>query len=325
MTSKHNLALAAAVVAVILGCGNVTRLIAQKEGDDPGECEDKADNDGNGAFDCDDAACAGSPTCKAQSAEAKKAAEDQVQRELCANVEGIRVAEFAYDAAFDAFVDATHSPRPLDQLDANPVPWKDAGGFTDLGWRPDGESVRGTYWVESESLPNGMGEMFVAFGAAKTADGALLCCATVASFPELEPGMNQSPGDTDPESCRKTLRSLMKEVEASLPPPATPKPSRGGGGSHASPTFHAGQPVVSDCSGVFESCNRVECPVSNTGDAPGEALVTASYFTDSGEQRQNTEVAYLIPGELRRVAFQFKAIDGGSFVCAAESLGTDDF
>jgi hypothetical protein len=34
------------------------------EGDDPGECSDGADNDQDGQFDCDDAACKGSPDCK---------------------------------------------------------------------------------------------------------------------------------------------------------------------------------------------------------------------------------------------------------------------
>ena len=33
------------------------------EGDDPGECEDSADNDRDGLFDCDDDGCSGSPSC----------------------------------------------------------------------------------------------------------------------------------------------------------------------------------------------------------------------------------------------------------------------
>ena len=33
------------------------------EGDDPGECEDGADNDADGDFDCDDEDCAGAPVC----------------------------------------------------------------------------------------------------------------------------------------------------------------------------------------------------------------------------------------------------------------------
>lgn len=34
------------------------------EGDDPGECDDGADNDGNGLFDCDDPACEAAPVCE---------------------------------------------------------------------------------------------------------------------------------------------------------------------------------------------------------------------------------------------------------------------
>ena len=36
----------------------------QIEGDDPGECEDGADNDADGLFDCDDPDCAGAPVCQ---------------------------------------------------------------------------------------------------------------------------------------------------------------------------------------------------------------------------------------------------------------------
>ncbi len=36
---------------------------AEVEGDEPGECSDGADNDGDGAFDCDDSDCYGSPVC----------------------------------------------------------------------------------------------------------------------------------------------------------------------------------------------------------------------------------------------------------------------
>ena len=35
------------------------------EGDEPGECTDRADNDRDGKFDCDDEGCAGSPDCAA--------------------------------------------------------------------------------------------------------------------------------------------------------------------------------------------------------------------------------------------------------------------
>ena len=37
------------------------------EGDEPGECTDRADNDQDGQFDCDDSDCSGSPDCKSAS------------------------------------------------------------------------------------------------------------------------------------------------------------------------------------------------------------------------------------------------------------------
>lgn len=51
-------------LAFLAGCSDVSITPTDEaEGDDPGECSDGADNDENGDFDCDDAACAGSPDC----------------------------------------------------------------------------------------------------------------------------------------------------------------------------------------------------------------------------------------------------------------------
>ena len=45
------------LVALQLGCG------ANDEGQEPGDCEDGADNDGDGDFDCRDDGCEGAPVC----------------------------------------------------------------------------------------------------------------------------------------------------------------------------------------------------------------------------------------------------------------------
>ena len=46
------------------GCSDVSISVAPEvEGDDPGECSDTADNDGDGLFDCDDQECSGAPEC----------------------------------------------------------------------------------------------------------------------------------------------------------------------------------------------------------------------------------------------------------------------
>jgi len=54
-----------AAVALLLGaCSDVTiNQPPEREGDDPGECYDGADNDGNGLFDCDDPDCSGATEC----------------------------------------------------------------------------------------------------------------------------------------------------------------------------------------------------------------------------------------------------------------------
>lgn len=44
-------------VAALPGCEG------EREGDDPGECADGADNDSDGHFDCDDQDCSGAPDC----------------------------------------------------------------------------------------------------------------------------------------------------------------------------------------------------------------------------------------------------------------------
>lgn len=49
--------LALGLLVGLVGCTDI-------EGNEPGECEDGADNDLDGAFDCDDEQCAPSPVCQ---------------------------------------------------------------------------------------------------------------------------------------------------------------------------------------------------------------------------------------------------------------------
>ncbi len=69
--------------------------------------------------------------------------------EVPGNVDGIKTAEMAYDAAFDQFIQET-TARP----DASPGKaqraWVAGTGFDTLGWGPDGD-VRGSYTVASTS------------------------------------------------------------------------------------------------------------------------------------------------------------------------------
>lgn len=46
----------------LVGCPGPSRI----EGTEPGDCSDGADNDADGAFDCDDSSCRGAPACDAE-------------------------------------------------------------------------------------------------------------------------------------------------------------------------------------------------------------------------------------------------------------------
>ncbi len=53
------------LLLVLPACSDVSISVApEREGDDPGECSDAADNDGNGLFDCEDDQCINAPECE---------------------------------------------------------------------------------------------------------------------------------------------------------------------------------------------------------------------------------------------------------------------
>ena len=68
--------------------------------------------------------------------------------EVPANVDGIKTAELAYDAAFDTFIEES-SFQP-DSFPSKEVRSWGTSGFDTLGWGPDGE-VRGSYKVSTIS------------------------------------------------------------------------------------------------------------------------------------------------------------------------------
>lgn len=76
--------------------------------------------------------------------------------EVPGNVDGIKTAQMAYDAAFDTFINQpTYIPRSITGAAADKiqVDWPGGpagGGFSTLGWAPDGK-VRGAYQVMSTS------------------------------------------------------------------------------------------------------------------------------------------------------------------------------
>ena len=64
--SYRNLPILLAIVGLAMLPGPSSEAVASDdyEGDGPGECTDRADNDRDGDFDCADSGCAGSPDCK---------------------------------------------------------------------------------------------------------------------------------------------------------------------------------------------------------------------------------------------------------------------
>ena len=67
--------------------------------------------------------------------------------ELPGNIDGIKTAEIAMNAAFDTYVAVTTSV-PASTPGKSARPWETGTDFQTLGWSPDGD-VRGSYSVPS--------------------------------------------------------------------------------------------------------------------------------------------------------------------------------
>jgi len=69
--------------------------------------------------------------------------------EVPGNVDGIKTAELAYDAAFDQYKNVS-TFHPTTSVNKQANTWTAGTNFDTLGWAPDGK-VRGMYKVESTS------------------------------------------------------------------------------------------------------------------------------------------------------------------------------
>ena len=77
--------------------------------------------------------------------------------EVAPNIDGIKTAELAYEAAQDAFVSASWAPRGNSSVDKQQFPWPATGGapgFDTISWKPDGD-VRGAYMVDTANSTGG--------------------------------------------------------------------------------------------------------------------------------------------------------------------------
>lgn len=69
--------------------------------------------------------------------------------EVPSNVDGIKTAQLAYDAAFDQFIQQT-TMWPSSTAGKAQRQWPSGSNFDTLGWGPDGD-VRGQYMVSTTS------------------------------------------------------------------------------------------------------------------------------------------------------------------------------
>ncbi len=118
--------------------------------------------------------------------ESEPGAEDAyrlMRSEVPSNLSGIRTAEVAYDAAFDAFL-PIGAPTPVSEegLDCDVRQWPFDTEFTELGFEPgglpgvrSGDGIRGTYWVE---VVEG-GQDFIAHGLCDVDDDGVPAHYTV--------------------------------------------------------------------------------------------------------------------------------------------------
>ena len=69
--------------------------------------------------------------------------------EVPSNVDGIKTAELAYDAAFDRFIEQA-TPWPSASVNKQQQTWTIGSNFDTIGWAPDG-AVRGAYTITTTS------------------------------------------------------------------------------------------------------------------------------------------------------------------------------
>jgi hypothetical protein len=138
---------------------------AAYEGDEPGECDDNADNDRDGSIDCDDDGCAASPICQDGDADADADADADVDgdSERDADVDADVDGDSERDADADADVDGD-SERDADadadvdgdsERDGDADDERDADGEADGDGDRDGDADRDADEDAAGDCPDG--------------------------------------------------------------------------------------------------------------------------------------------------------------------------
>lgn len=92
--------------------------------------------------------------------------------ELPGNIAGIKMAELAYESAFDEFVELPLAPRADSDLDRSAVEWTAPTEWIAIGWRPDG-ALRGNYQVGLSAVDHPGIEFLITARADVDGDDAL--------------------------------------------------------------------------------------------------------------------------------------------------------
>ena len=87
--------------------------------------------------------------------------------EVPANVDGIKTAELAYDAAFDQFI-VESTPRPSASVNKQQQTWVAGSGFDTLGWSPEGN----VFFQYAVNAPSGQNHYTISAAADIDADPA---------------------------------------------------------------------------------------------------------------------------------------------------------
>jgi hypothetical protein len=101
---------------------------AEREGDDAGECEDGADNDVDGNFDCDDSDCAGSPVCDD--------GDETDTADSGGSGCGLVITEFRAEP-YDGLLDLESGPTPAMDLYFSATDDDSLSGVTAWWWRDE--------------------------------------------------------------------------------------------------------------------------------------------------------------------------------------------
>jgi hypothetical protein len=128
-------------------CALAVACVRGPEGTEPGDCQDRQDQDSDGLVDCEDQGCAADPVCVAKIEEAKRAAAAAEEAErLAAKKAAEEDAKKELESYFDVggmWVQKHHNGKNVDLAEAKAYCEKlDLGGHDDWRLPTEDEAIR---------------------------------------------------------------------------------------------------------------------------------------------------------------------------------------